>query len=71
MEEKKIESQTFVSVLTITNVVSNDYGSYLCVAQSEMGNVTEKAILSGKRKKNIKRIIQLNQSKSISNLFLN
>jgi len=48
MEEKKTESQTFVTVLTIINVVSNDYGSYLCVAHSEMGNVTEKAILSGK-----------------------
>ena len=50
IEEKKTESQTFVTVLTIINVVSNDYGSYLCVAHSEMGNVTEKAILSGKRK---------------------
>jgi len=36
-------SQEYVSVLTVRDVVSKDYGQYLCEARSEIGASAEKA----------------------------
>ena len=49
IEERSEAGQVFVSVLTVREVASSDYGAYLCEARSEIGAIAEKAVLSGKR----------------------
>lgn len=48
IEEKTADGQIYISVLTVKDVASSDYGSYLCEARSEIGAIAEKAVLSGK-----------------------
>lgn len=48
LELTKKDSRTYISTLIINDVISKDYGSYLCEARSEIGATAEKAVLSGK-----------------------
>lgn len=41
VEEKKIDSLTYESVLIVEKVAPADYGAYECVAQNELGQAAE------------------------------
>lgn len=70
IEFRKESSQYYVSVLTINNVASVDYGSYLCEARSEIGAIAEKATLSGKRKYIIKTLNLSCEKINIKTIFI-
>lgn len=50
ISNSKLDTQIFMSTLTIYSVSSNDYGSYACEAKNSLGpGQIAKAVLSGKR----------------------
>jgi hypothetical protein len=55
-----LDTQIFMSTLTIYSVSSSDYGPYACEAKNSLGpGQIAKAVLSGKRKLRILFLLEL------------